>query len=528
MWGYNYFGQLGDCTTIKKTTPTKITVPTTTVSSLTSLLVPVYLTSTVSADTDTDTDTQIKTFTDLNPNEIYNLYALKSGESENPLGAENLLYITQTTADENGKIALNYGFTEDYDDALWLAVPLAQTDISTADVTVENLTYTGEEQFVEPTVSLGGKTLTEGEDYCLENAYSATAVGEYTVTVRGTGLYKGTVDVTYSVICKHNYTAKITTAATCTATGVKTYTCEICGDTYTETVKATGHTAVTDKAVAATCTAAGKTAGSHCSVCGEVITAQKTVKAKGHTYDSGKITKAATCTATGVKTYTCTVCKSTKTETISKTGHKYTVTKTVKPTVKAQGYTLKTCSVCGTKIKTNYTAKLIAMSKCKVTGVKSTYAYTGKSLAPTVTVKYGKIKLTKGTDYTVSYKNNKKTGKATITIKGKGKYSGTITKTFVIVPKKAVVSSVKSAKTKTVTVKWKKDSQSTGYELLYSTSSKFKSAKKLTVKKNSTVTKTLSSLKKGKTYYVKVRSYKTISGKKYYGAYSAVKKVKCG
>jgi CCR4-NOT transcriptional regulation complex NOT5 subunit len=203
------------------------------------------------------------------------------------------------------------------------------------------------------------------------------------------------------------------------------------------------------------------------------------------------------------------------------------VTKTVKPTTTSQGYTLKTCSVCGATAKTNYTAKLIAISKTTLSGVKSTYAYTGKAITPTVTVKYGSTKLTKGTDYTVSYKNNTKTGKATVTVTGKGKYSGTKTATFVIVPKAATISSAKSAKTKTVTVTWKKDTQATGYELFYSTSSKFGSAKKITVTKNSTVTKTLSSLTKGKTYYVKVRAYKTVDGKKYYGSYSAVKSVKC-
>jgi fibronectin type 3 domain-containing protein len=167
------------------------------------------------------------------------------------------------------------------------------------------------------------------------------------------------------------------------------------------------------------------------------------------------------------------------------------------------------------------------MSKTKATIAKSTYAYTGKSLTPTVTVKYGKTTLKKGTDYTVSYKNNKATGKATITVKGKGKYSGTVTKTFIIVPKKATVTSAKSAKTKTVTVTWKKDTQASGYQLVYSTNSKFKSSKSVNIAKNSTVKKTLTKLTKGKTYYVKVRSYKTIGGKKYYGAYSAVKKVKC-
>ncbi|MCM1391833.1 MAG: leucine-rich repeat domain-containing protein, partial [Ruminococcus sp.] len=79
----------------------------------------------------------------------------------------------------------------------------------------------------------------------------------------------------------HNYTPKTTKAATCTSTGTKTYTCS-CGDTYTETIAKTAHTPVTDKAVSATCTTAGKTVGSHCSECGTVIKAQTTVKARGH------------------------------------------------------------------------------------------------------------------------------------------------------------------------------------------------------------------------------------------------------
>jgi hypothetical protein len=246
-----------------------------------------------------------------------------------------------------------------------------------------------------------------------------------------------------------------------------------------------------------------------------------------HTHNySKKSTTAATCVNDGVITKTCS-CGEFIEEIIPATGKHTYKTKVVKPTTSAKGYTLKTCSGCGDEIKSNYTAKLIAMSKCKATIAKSSYAYTGKAIKPTVTVKYGSKKLTKGTDYTVSYKNNTKTGKATITIKGKGKYSGTITKTFNIVPKKATLSSVKSPKTKTLKVTWKKDSQATGYQIVYSTSSKFKSSKSVNISKNSTTSKTISKLTKGKTYYVKVRSYKTINGKKVYGAYSTVKKVKC-
>jgi hypothetical protein len=82
------------------------------------------------------------------------------------------------------------------------------------------------------------------------------------------------------ITTNHNHSydkGTVTKKATCTASGVKTYTCVDCGATKTSTIKATGHTVVKDKAVSATYAKAGKTAGSHCSVCGTVITAQKTV-----------------------------------------------------------------------------------------------------------------------------------------------------------------------------------------------------------------------------------------------------------
>jgi hypothetical protein len=178
-------------------------------------------------------------------------------------------------------------------------------------------------------------------------------------------------------------------------------------------------------------------------------------------------------------------------------------------------------------ITKSFKIKAASISKAKVASV-SNKVYTGKAIKPTPSVKLGSKTLKKGTDYTVSYSNNIKTGKATITIKGKGNYTGTVKKTFKIVPKKATLSSVTSPKTKNVKISWKKDSQATGYEVVYATNSKFTSGKKtVTVTKNTTTSKTISKLTKGKTYYVKVRSYKTIDGKKVYGSYSTVKKIKC-
>ena len=127
----------------------------------------------------------------------------------------------------------------------------------------------------------------------------------------------------------------ITDTPTCTQKGTLTYTCTVCGGTKTESIKATEkHIVVIDKSVLSTCTTAGKTEGSHCVVCNAVITAQKAVPATGHSYDAGKITKQPTVTTAGVKTYTCTKCKATKTEAIKATGLK---TPTLKATVNANG-----------------------------------------------------------------------------------------------------------------------------------------------------------------------------------------------
>ena len=150
----------------------------------------------------------------------------------------------------------------------------------------------------------------------------------------------------------HSYdNGKITKSATCTADGVKTFTCTKCKATKTEAIAKLPHTVVTDNAVAATCTATGKTAGSHCSVCNTVITAQTVIPKTEHSYDNGKITKSATCTAEGVKTFTCTKCKATKTEAIAKLSHTVVTDNAVAPTCTTAGKTAGShCSVCNTVI----------------------------------------------------------------------------------------------------------------------------------------------------------------------------------
>ena len=97
---------------------------------------------------------------------------------------------------------------------------------------------------------------------------------------------------------------------------------------------------------------------------------------------------------------------------------------------------------------------------------------------------------------------------------------------FKINPKATSLSKLTAA-TKSLKVKWKKQStQVTGYEIQYSTSKKFTSAKKVTVKKYKTTSTTIKKLKAKKTYYVRIRTYKTVSGKKYYSAWSKALKKK--
>ena len=149
----------------------------------------------------------------------------------------------------------------------------------------------------------------------------------------------------------------------------------------------------------------------------------------------------------------------------------------------------------------------------------SNKTYTGKQIKPSVTVKDGKTTLKQGTHYTLSYGTNKSTGKAYVKIIGKGNYSGNITKYFNIVPKAPTVSVSAGKKSFTVT---SKATGASGYEISYATS---KNGKYKTVN-TSNQKKTISKLTKGKSYYVKVRAYKVIDGKRIYSGYSSVKLIK--
>ena len=139
----------------------------------------------------------------------------------------------------------------------------------------------------------------------------------------------------------HSYQEVSRTAATCTEDGVTTYRCETCGDTYTETTPATGHS-YTAAVTAPTCTEKGYTTYT-CKRCGEHYTADE-VAALGHDYKA--VVTAPTCTENGSVTHTCTRCGNSYAETLPATGHTYTVSGS-EATCTEDGVTTYRCETCG-------------------------------------------------------------------------------------------------------------------------------------------------------------------------------------
>lgn len=301
----------------------------------------------------------------------------------------------------------------------------------------------------------------------------------------------------------HEYESEILTEATCTTTGVQKNTCinETCGYVQTE----------------------------------EII-------AKGHSYDKGVVTKEPTCTEEGIKTYTCTLegCGNSYTESVAATGHTYnTGVITTQPTTTTTGVKTFTCTIAG--CGHSYTETIpVSKEENKPTAViktvkleKTTFTYDGKKKAPKVVVidSNGKT-LKEKTDYTLSYpKNTKSVGKYKVTVQFKGAYTGKKELTFTILPKGTSIKKV-TGKKKGIAVSWNKQTkETTGYEVQYATSKKFtkKTTATADIKKNKTASKNFTKLKAKKTYYVRIRTYKTVKfeGKsvKLYSDWSTAKKV---
>ena len=194
--------------------------------------------------------------------------------------------------------------------------------------------------------------------------------------------------------------------------------------------------------------------------------------------------------------------------------------KTVKATTKKNGNITTACVICGKveKKTTIYYPKKMALST-------STYTYSGKAKQPKVTVTDSKGNKVSSKNYTVKYSKNTKVGTAKATVTFKGNYSGSLSKTFKINPKNTKLSKVTATKNGFI-AKWSKQTaQTTGYQLQYSTSKSFKNAKTKTVSGSKNTGRKITGLKAKKKYYVRVRTYKTVDGKKYYSKWSNAKSV---
>ena len=290
----------------------------------------------------------------------------------------------------------------------------------------------------------------------------------------------------------------ITEEASCTKDGEKVRVCSLCNKTETETIPATGHTEVIDKAVAATCTKTGLTEGKHCSVCNAVIKAQEVVPAKGHKY----------------------------------------VDTVVKPTYTAKGYTLHKCSVCGTSYKDTYTAKL---TLAKVTGVKL-----GGRAADALRINWSKNASADG--YIVEMYQGGKwvrvakiTSNGTTTFRKAGLKASTVYKFRVKAYKMSGKTAVYSEYSATVAartnpsvmtgaklggraadalrVNWSKNASADGYIVEMYQGNKWVRVAKIT--SNNTTTFKKSGLKASTVYKFRVRAYKMSGSTALYGNYSA-------
>ena len=269
----------------------------------------------------------------------------------------------------------------------------------------------------------------------------------------------------------HKYTNYVYNKdATCTKDGTKTAACDYgCGETKTVTAPNTklshSFTVLIEKEVPSTCAKEGHTAIYKCSNCSATQGGEKIEKNNDHIY-------------------------------------KKTVTP---PTYDAQGYTIYTCDICGYSYKSDFTDKLERPAE-KPNENPTTPINPPVSNSDLPSVAPSTSTITPNPSPTPN--------------------SATTAPKIVAKPKSVSIKKVKAAK-KAISVEWKKVSGVSGYEIQLATDKKFKKNKKtVTIKKQKTTKTTVKKLKAKKKYYVRIRTYKIVNGKKVYSSWSKVKSVK--
>lgn len=339
--------------------------------------------------------------------------------------------------------------------------------ISSATISLSTSTYTynGSAKKPTPTVVLNGETLVKDTDYTV--AYqNNTSAGTATVMIEGIGNYTDSASKSFTI---KPMTLTSTNATMTLSTSAYTYS-----------------GAARKPAVTVTATVGGVSK----TLCNARTSATGT--AINLTYAAGRtIVGTYKVTATGTGNYTGTL---TKYFTISKQ----------------------------------------KLSSSRVTLSTTDYTYTGTAKKPTVTVKRASGyticngRTTSNSAVKITYATGRtKVGKYKVTVTGTGNYTGSVTKYFTIHPGKVTLKSATAGAYSFKATWTKRVTQVTGYQICYSTSSKFSADynKYVNVGNTSTVSKTVSGLKAGNQYYVKVRTYKTIGSTKYYSGWSSTKTV---
>ena len=390
-----------------------------------------------------------------------------------------------------------------------------------------------------------------GTSYIVPEGYTLVETVPPKCTEIGYTLYKNSEGKEFYNDIKsptgHQYGKTTVVAPTCTEQGYTIYKCKNCGDTYKDDyVKALGHTEVIDEAVAPTCTQSGLTEGKHCSVCGEVLEAQKEIAKLGHSYTKNVV--APTCTEQGYTIYKCKNCGDTyKDDYVKALGHTEVIDKAVAPTCTQSGLTEgKHCSVCnevlvkqekidalGHKFPNNAQFCLngcgtanpnyVAPSQPAPNPTPSTPSIPSTPSTPTPPLTPGENKIANsyGVDsatakliYIYLTQNNISSETSSLTekvmtgtpVKGDGDYKGS---NFGLLKAKTTKITKNS-----VTVKWNKVKNADGY-IVYGAKCGAKSKYKvLKVVSGKTTSYTQKKLKKGTYYKYNIVAFKNINGAK--------------
>ena len=411
-----------------------------------------------------------------------------------------------------------------------------------------------------------GHDFSENEAVVLKEA-TCTQPGEAELTCNRCGQTQRKV----IPIAPHDYQEETIKEVTCTESGEKKYTCSICKKTKSETVAPLGHAYGLEQFMMPTCTEEGGVYKT-CLHCGDISWQEKN-PARGHNFVLKETIRPATCESDGEAIYQCSRCEEQQTRTEAATGHEYLPEhEEVKASCWTEGKIISVCLNCGNKkIRTvpkkehNYSCQIISKPTanqpgrrkytCSICGHSYYESFTedgessnGKQKNTIQTLDITKVtksskqsftlKVTQKGNGTLSFKSSNpavtvdSSGKVTVAKDFVGKVTITIwadaTKdyqaaqkqiTLCINPAPVKITRAVSQKQKLV-VKWKRNAKVTGYQIQYAMDKKFKSSPRTAkIKKNKTISFKSPKLKKGRTYYVRVRTYKN-------GCYSAWSKRK--